>query len=143
MRCHRPLHRPSLRTCHVYRIERLTRSGVIQVGAVVNPQALGLDVIADVFLEVAPGQVREVAERFAALDNVSYVAGSIGNGDLSIQVCLRDAQELLRFVDEVVGTMPGVTRTRTVLVPWKLKDVYQWSIPRSFDDEALPDEREG
>ena len=49
------------------RIERLIRSGVIQVGAVVNPQALGLDVIADVFLEVAPGQVREVAERFAAL----------------------------------------------------------------------------
>ena len=48
-------------------IERLIRSGVIQVGAVVNPQALGLDVIADVFLEVAPGQVREVAERFAAL----------------------------------------------------------------------------
>ena len=124
------------------RIERLTRSGVIQVGAVVNPQALGLDVIADVFLEVAPGQVREVAQRFAALENVSYVAGSIGNGDLSIQVCLCDTQELLHFVDEVVGTMPGVTRTRTVLVPWKLKDVHQWSIPRSFDDEALQDERE-
>ena len=119
-----------------YRIERLIRSGVIQVGAVVNPHALGLNVIADVFLEVAPGQVREVAERFAELEEVSYVAGSIGNGDLSIQVCVRDLQELLRFVDEVVGPMPGVTRTRTVLVPWKLKDVYQWSIPPSFDDEV-------
>ena len=118
------------------RIERLIRSGVIQVGAVVNPHALGLNVIADVFLEVAPGQVREVAERFAELAEVSYVAGSIGNGDLSIQVCVRDLQELLRFVDEVVGPLPGVTRTRTVLVPWKLKDVYQWSIPPSFDDEV-------
>ena len=125
-----------------YRIDRLTRCGVIQVGAVVNPQALGLEVIADVFLEVALGKVREVAERFAALQEVSYVAGSIGNGDLSIQVCVRDAEELLRFVDGVVGTMPGVIRTRTVLVPWKLKDVYQWSIPRSFDDEEVREERE-
>jgi Lrp/AsnC family transcriptional regulator for asnA, asnC and gidA len=124
-----------------YRIERLIRSRVIQVGAVVNPQAIGLDVIADVFLEVAPGQVREVAERFAALQEVSYVAGSIGNGDLSIQVCVRDSQELLRFVEEVVGPMPGVTRTRTVLVPWKLKDVYQWSIPPSFDDEQVREEK--
>ena len=73
---------------------------------------------------------------------MSYVAGSIGNGDLSIQVCVRDTQELLRFVDEVVGTMPGVTRTRTVLVPWKLKDVYEWNIPRSFDDEAVRKDRE-
>ena len=91
--------------------------------------------IADVFLEVAPGQVRDVAERFAALPEVSFVAGSIGNGDLSIQVCLRDNDELRRFVDEVVGQMPGVTRARTVLVPWKLKDVHQWNIPRSSTDE--------
>ena len=76
------------------------------------------------------------------IENVSYVAGSIGNGDLSIQVCLRDTQELLHFVDEVVGTMPGVTRTRTVLVPWKLKDVYQWSIPPSFDDEQVQENKQ-
>jgi hypothetical protein len=38
--------------------------------------------------------------------------------------------------------MPGVTRTRTVLVPWKLKDVYQWSIPPSFDDEQVREEKE-
>jgi hypothetical protein len=32
-------------------------------------------------------------------------------------------------VDEVVGKVPGVTRTKTIMVPWKLKDVYQWRIP--------------
>ena len=118
-----------------YRLERLLGSGVIQIGAVVDPHAVGLDVIADIFMEVAPGQVRVVAERFAALPEVSFVAGSIGNGDLSIQVCLRDNNELRRFVDEVVGQTPGVTRARTVLVPWKLKDIHQWNIPRSSADE--------
>ena len=120
----------SERTVH-YRIERLLSCGVIQIGAVVDPHTIGLDVIADVFLEVSPGQVREVAERFAALQEVSFVAGSIGNGDLSIQVCLRDSDALRRFLEEVVGKMPGVTHARTVLVPWKLKDVHEWNIPPS------------
>jgi Lrp/AsnC family transcriptional regulator for asnA, asnC and gidA len=116
-----------------YRIARLTRMGVIKVGAVVDPRSLGLEVIADVFMEVVPGRVREVAERFARLEEVSYVAGSIGNGDLSIQVYLRNGAALTRFIDEVVGQTPGVTRARTVLVPWKLKDVYQWNVPAIAD----------
>ena len=82
--------------------------------------------------------MREVAERFAAPQEVSFVAGSIGNGDLSIQVCLRDHDALMRFLEGVVAKMPGVIQARTVLVPWKLKDVYQWNIPRSSagEDEA-------
>ncbi len=121
-----------------YRIERLVRAGVISLGAVVDPHAVGYEVIADLFLEIRPGRVRAVAERFAELDEVSYVAGSIGNGDLSIQVCLRDMAELTRFVDEVVGAMPEVLHARMVLVPWKLKDVYEWNLPI-----ATPDQRPG
>ena len=64
-----------------------------------------------------------------SLESVSYVAGSVGDGDLSVQVYARSTEELLRFVDEVIGKVPGVTRTRTVMVPWKLKDVYQWRLP--------------
>ncbi len=116
-----------------YRIDRLVRSGVILVSAVVQPQALGYDVIGDVILEVAPGQLYEVAERLVAFENVSYVAGSVGDGDLSIQVYARSNEELLRFVDDVIGKVPGVTRTRTVMVPWKLKDVYQWELPATLE----------
>ena len=119
----------------LYRIDKLLGCGVIQVGAVVDPHAIGLDVIADVFLDVSPGQIREVAERLAALQEVSFVAGSIGNGDLSIQVCLRDSDALTHFIEEVLGKMPGVTRARTVLVPWKLKDVHEWNIPPSSVEE--------
>jgi Lrp/AsnC family transcriptional regulator, regulator for asnA, asnC and gidA len=112
-----------------YRMERLLRDGVIHVGAVVDPHALGFDVIADVFIEVAPGEVDRVARRLVGCEHVSYVAASIGKGDLSIQVCARDAAELERIVGKVVGSIPGVLQTKTVLVPWKLKDVYEWQIP--------------
>jgi Lrp/AsnC family transcriptional regulator for asnA, asnC and gidA len=112
-----------------YRIERLIRNGVVKIGAVVDPRAVGYPVIGDVLIDVAPGELQDVAAQIVDLDSVSYVAGSVGDGDLSVQVCARDTEELLRFVNEVIGKVPGVTRTRTVMVPWKLKDVYQWDIP--------------
>ena len=112
-----------------YRVERLLAADVMQVSAIVSPQALGFRVIADVFVEVAPGEVERVARQLVRCESVSYVAASIGKGDLSIQVCARDADELAHIVGKVVGSIPGVQHTRTVLVPWKLKDVYEWQIP--------------
>ena len=67
---------------------------------------------------------------------MSYVAGSVGEGDLSLQVYARDTEELLRFVNEVIGKVPGVTRTKTDMVPWKLKDVYQWHVPVEAVEEG-------
>jgi Lrp/AsnC family transcriptional regulator for asnA, asnC and gidA len=119
-----------------YRIERLIRSGVIRISAVVDPHAVGFSVIGDVLIDVAPGRLQDVAAQIVQFDNVSYVAGSVGEGDLSIQVYSRDTEELLRFVNEVVGKVPGVTRTKTAMVPWKLKDVYQWHVPAGAADEG-------
>jgi Lrp/AsnC family transcriptional regulator for asnA, asnC and gidA len=119
-----------------YRIERLVRAGVIKVTAIVNPQAVGYRVTGDVIIEVAPGMLQTVAEELCGLDNISYVAGSLGDGDLSAQVYARDTEDLLRFVDEVIGKVRGVSRTRTVMVPWKLKDIYQWRIPETVGEKG-------
>jgi len=119
-----------------YRIERLIRCGVIRVSAIVDPHAVGFVVIGDVLIDVAPGKLQDVAAQIVQFDNVSYVAGSVGEGDLSIQVYARDTEELLRFVNEVVGKVPGVTRTKTAMVPWKLKDVYQWHVPAGAAEEG-------
>jgi Lrp/AsnC family transcriptional regulator, regulator for asnA, asnC and gidA len=114
-----------------YRLERLVNEGVIRVSAVVNPKALGFPVLADVFVEVEPGQVLTVARQMVAFDCVSYVACSTGASDLSIQIVAPDNGELYRFVTEVIAKVPGVRKTTTVLLPLVLKDVYQWSIPQS------------
>ena len=140
-RCPRPQCRCLAATVR-YRIEKLLSCGVIQVGAVVDPHTVGLDMIADIFLEIAPGQVREVAERFAALQEVSFVAGSIGNGDLSIQVCLRDSDALRRFIDKVVGHMPGVTRARTILFPGSSRTSMNATSPASADKDQVRPETE-
>ena len=119
-----------------YRIERLVRKGVIRISAIVNPQAVGFSVIGDVLIDVAPGKLQDVAVQLVDFPTVSYVAGSVGDGDLSVQVYARDTEELLRFVNEVIGKVPGVTRTKLAMVPWKLKDVYQWHVPPEAAEEG-------
>jgi DNA-binding Lrp family transcriptional regulator len=126
-----------------YRISRLVRQGVITITAIVNPKTLGFNVVGDILIDVAPGRLHDVAAQVVDFENVSYVAGSVGEGDLSIQVYARDAEELLRFVNEVIAKVPGVARTKVAIVPWKLKDVYQWRVPleaaETVDEGRLAD----
>lgn len=112
-----------------YRIERLIREEVIKIGAIVNPTMLGFSVMADVFLEVESGGIDEVARQAMAYDCVTYVACSIGESDVSVQIVGRDNEQIYAFVTEVLGKIPKVRRTVTSIVPHKLKDVYDWRIP--------------
>ncbi|MBM3143562.1 MAG: Lrp/AsnC family transcriptional regulator [Chloroflexi bacterium] len=115
-----------------YRIERMVEEGLMRISAVVNPQALGFDTIADVFVEVESDLIADVAEKVARFDNVSYVAYSIGETDVSVQVVAKDTADVYRFVTEVIRRIPGVRKTTTSIVPSIVKDVYQWPIPASL-----------
>lgn len=112
-----------------YRIERMVEEGVIRIAAIVSPQIFGLSTRADVLLEVEADKILEVANSLANYPNVTYVACAIGETDVSIQVVARDANDVYRFVTEMVSKVPGVRKTTTSIVPVVLKDVYEWRIP--------------
>jgi Lrp/AsnC family transcriptional regulator for asnA, asnC and gidA len=116
-----------------YRISRMTSVGIFQIRPVVNPQMFSLTTRADVFLEVEADSIQAVAHKVAEFENVTYVACSIGEKDVSLQLVAKDAEEIYRFVTEVIGRIPGVRKTTTSIVPIVLKDVYQWRVPRSLD----------
>jgi Lrp/AsnC family transcriptional regulator for asnA, asnC and gidA len=113
-----------------YRIARIVKEGYIQISAITNPKSLGYTVTADVFLEVESSSILDVAKRTSEFDCVSYVACSIGENDISIQVVGHDTNEVYNFVTEVIGKIPGVRKTTTSIVPLVLKDVYQWRVPK-------------
>jgi Lrp/AsnC family transcriptional regulator for asnA, asnC and gidA len=118
-----------------YRIERLIQSEVIKIAAVVNPEALGYSIVADVFIEVEPALINQVARRLAEHENITYVACSIGERDVSAQVVARDNAEVYALATEFIGKLPGVRKTTTSIVPIRLKDVYQWRVPLSPHDK--------
>ena len=114
-----------------YRIERMVKEEIIRVSAIINPQAFGLDIYADIWVEVESDKILEVARKMAEYENVTYVACSLGETDVSIQVVAKDTAEVYQFVTEVVRKVPGVRKTVTSIVPNILKDIYQWRIPDS------------
>ena len=118
------------------RINSLTQHGIINVRAVVNPATVGYGVMADVFVEVAPGQVREVAKIAANFPQISYVACSTGECDVSISLRVRSIEELFDFVTEKLGKIPGVRRTQSFLLPVKIKDLDTW-LPPGIEDKKV------
>jgi len=116
------------------RVGVLTREGVINVRAVVNPDMVGFGVLADVFIETEPGQLREVAERVAEFSLVSYVACATGDTDVITSVRARNIEELYNFVIEVLGKIPGVHQTQTFLLPLKIKNVTTWIPPNVLEE---------
>ncbi len=119
-----------------YRIDRMIDEGVIQISAVVSPEAMGFTIKADVWLEVESDLILDVAKKLAAFENVTYVACGIGQNDISIQVVAKDTAEIYHFVTEVVRKVQGVRKTTTSIVPIVLKDVYQWRIPERIAKEV-------
>ena len=115
-----------------YRIQRMTDEGLIRISAIPDPKSFGFNVIADVFIEVETGQINSVTAQLLEFQQISYVACSIGEKDISAQVVARSTDEVYQFVTYEVGQIAGVRKTTTSIVPIVLKDVYEWRIPDSI-----------
>jgi Lrp/AsnC family transcriptional regulator for asnA, asnC and gidA len=121
-----------------YRINRMISQGIFDVSAQVNAKSLGFRVVADVFVEVEPQLVLEIAHQLAGLEWVSYVACSTGERDISVQLFAHDNDEMYLIVTDVIGKIPGVRRTRTSLVPMVIKDDAKWRIPSNCASLDVP-----
>jgi Lrp/AsnC family transcriptional regulator for asnA, asnC and gidA len=115
-----------------YRLETLLQTQTLQVQPIINPDAFGYKILADVLIEAEAGTVLTVAQAAAKLDQVSYVACATGDRDVSLQVVAADVDSLYQFITEKLHAIPGVRRTQTILLPIKIKDVYQWQPPNPF-----------
>lgn len=118
-----------------YRINRLVNEGIIKICAVPTVEKLGFPVIADIYIEVEPPNIESVAESLAQYECVSYVACSIGNPDISIQIFSPDNPAVFKFATEIVAKLPGVIRTKTLILPKILKANDNWRVPLDTNSE--------
>ncbi len=115
-----------------HRIKRMVEENLIAVSAVVSPMALGYPVIADVWVETEASATTKVAAALTELELVNYVAYSIGDRNISLQMCASDIASLHHQVAEVVGRLPGVRRTTVTIIPIIVKDIHQWNFPNAL-----------
>ncbi len=116
------------------RINRLVERGAIMPTVVVNHQYFGYRTAVDIFCEVDLNRMEEVGQALSQLPEVNYIAYSTGDQDISIQALLKSSDAVYEFTQRLAN-IPGIRRTKTVLVPRILKNTYEW-IPPETDFES-------
>ena len=103
------------------RIAALLQSKMITIGAIPDPTAMGLEVQADVMIEVEPGMVETVAVALGDYDEVGYLATTTGRFNLSAAISVASQADLLDFCENAVGQLQGVRRVE----PWVILRMYK------------------
>ncbi len=96
------------------RVQRLRENGVIQIVAVTDPLQLGFNRQAMVGIRVE-GDVRQVAAKVAALEEVDYVVMCAGSFDLLAELVCENDDRLLQLLNDSIRSVPGVRSTETFL----------------------------
>ncbi|MCI0520286.1 MAG: Lrp/AsnC family transcriptional regulator [Chloroflexi bacterium] len=124
-----------------HRIQRMIALGVFQPLGVIAPAYFGYTLTVDIYCEVEVGYQQDALEAIMHMPNVTYAAISTGDQDINLQVIFRNSAEMHAFITDRLHALPGMRRTRTVLLPRVLKDTYQWQ--PSAEDYAYIKERSG
>lgn len=113
-----------------YRIDRLVRSGVISVIAVVDSKRIGYPVLGDVIVELPAARVRDALATLADDELVCYLGGDLERGTITLQIAARDEYEFQTWVSAMVKSLEGATLVKSTLVRQVAKGSDQWPPPR-------------
>ena len=106
------------------RVQRLVDGGVMQIVAVTDPMTLGFHRQTMIGIKCA-GDLEQVADHLAGMDEIDYVVITSGAYDLLIEVVCEDDDHLLEILRQV-RTVPTVTSTETFVYLKLRKQTYSW-----------------
>jgi DNA-binding Lrp family transcriptional regulator len=92
------------------RIAALLQNRHIVIGAIPDPTASSHDAQADLWIDVEPGKVDEVAALLGEYDEVGYLAAVTGQYTLTAAIFFDTNAELFEFTENVIGKIPGVNK---------------------------------
>ena len=107
------------------RVQRLLDGGVMQIVAVTDPLQLGFTRQAMIGIN-ADGDLRDIADKLAALPEADYVVITAGSFDILLEVVCEDDQHLLALLNDSIRSVPGVRDTETFVYLRLAKQSYTW-----------------
>jgi Lrp/AsnC family transcriptional regulator for asnA, asnC and gidA len=106
------------------RVQRLIDAGAMQIVAVTDPMTLGFRRQTMIGIRCS-GELEQVADQLADMDEIDYVVITAGSFDLLIEVVCEDDDELLEILGRV-RSIPSVTMTETFVYLKLRKQTYSW-----------------
>src|SRR4051794_26572477 len=107
------------------RVQRLLDADVMQIVAVTDPLQVGFQRQAMIGVN-AEGDIRDVADKLAALPEVDYVVITAGSFDILLEVVCEDDEHLLSLLNDSIRSVPGVQNTVTFVYLRLAKQTYTW-----------------
>ena len=111
------------------RLERLLADRVICVTAVPDATKVGFPTIAFVMLSVELAQVGQIAEQISRLPEVRASYLTTGGSELIVEAWFTSSDDVLRFMTQRIGCIPGIRRTGMFHVLRTIKDGSRWILP--------------
>jgi Lrp/AsnC family transcriptional regulator for asnA, asnC and gidA len=112
------------------RIKRLLEVGLLRPTVVVNPRAFGYQACADIQCIVDPEALRRVGDELLSWPEVTYLSYAASGDEIGIQVQFKSSDDVYPFTRRLAA-IPGVRRTKTILVPDVVKSTHDWAPPPS------------
>ena len=124
------------------RIQKLTESGVIQIVGVTDPLRVGFSVHTIMGLTVDHRKIRQIAEQFASMQPVRYVAYTSGVCNLVVMSVFRSNNELVTFLQDDIRHIDGIQQIETMHVLETVKRSYNYffGAPSSVSQQDIPQE---
>lgn len=109
------------------RVQRLIDSNVMQVVAVTDPLELGFARQAMIGIR-AQGDLEEIADALAGMDEVDYVVITAGSFDLLAEVVCESDEHLLDVLSNRIRKLDGIVSTETFMYLKLRKQTYSWGV---------------
>jgi Lrp/AsnC family transcriptional regulator for asnA, asnC and gidA len=106
------------------RVQRLIDGGVMQIVAVTDPLTLGFHRQTMIGIRCG-GDLEQVADHLASMDEIDYVVITSGSFDLLAEVVCEDDDHLLEILSRV-RRVPTVSSTETFVYLKLRKQTYSW-----------------
>lgn len=107
------------------RVKSLISQETMRIGAIINPDKIGLNFQCVMCIEVKVGAAQQVEERLITSPNVYFLSGCTGTYDIIGLFVFHTPAEFDAFVKNVIAPIPEIVRTSTFVImhvsrsPWE------------------------
>lgn len=95
------------------RLKRMRQAGVVRITAVTDVRAIGKNVWGSIGIKVDRERLYEVAKALEEIEELSFVAVTLGLYDIIAFVVADSREQMLEILTDRIRSIPGVRRTET------------------------------
>ncbi|MFH1750394.1 MAG: Lrp/AsnC family transcriptional regulator [Candidatus Micrarchaeota archaeon] len=120
------------------RIARLEKDKIIhQYTALVDPKMLGYNAVAYIGIGLEPLKFLSVLESLLKIDDIHSVSTCTGEHTIIFEIWKRDAEEMAKFINERISTIPGISKISTNIVVEQMRTGRKEAIPGGIQTTLL------